>query len=98
MIEANGDVYPCDFYCLDKYRRGNLTDASLRELATSAGAEAFLACQACRREPCATCPYARICNGGCRRQNTCYLTDDGCAYQDVLAQLVPELAHMYGLG
>jgi uncharacterized protein len=97
VIEANGDVYPCDFYCLDEYRLGNLADASLHELSTSAGAEAFLAGQAWRREPCATCPYARICNGGCRRQNTCCLTDEGCAYQDVLAQLVPGLARMYGL-
>lgn len=97
VIEANGDVYPCDFYCLDEFRLGNLADASLHELSASAGAEAFLAGQACRREPCASCPYARICNGGCRRQNTCYLTDEGCAYQDVLAQLVPGLARMYGL-
>ena len=31
-------------------------------------------------------------------ENVCYLTNDGCAYQAVLAQLVPALAHMYGLG
>ena len=60
--------------------------------------EAFLAEQSCRRKPCATSPYARICNGGCRRQNVCYLTDDACAYRDVLAQIVPALARMYGLG
>ena len=97
VIEANGDVYPCDFYCLDEYRLGNLADAPLHELSTSAGAKAFLSGQACRREPCATCPYARICNGGCRRQNVCYLTDDGCAYRDLLVEAVPALARMYGL-
>ncbi len=98
VIESNGDVYPCDFYCLDEWRLGNLADASLHELSSGDTAGAFLAGQACRREPCATCPYARICNGGCRRQNVCYLTSDLCAYQAVLAQLVPALAHMYGLG
>ena len=98
VIESNGDVYPCDFYCLDEYRLGDLADASLRELSTSAGAEAFMAEQACRRGPCATCPYARICNGGCRRQNVCYLTEDDCAYRDVFAQIIPALARMYGLG
>ena len=98
VVEANGDVYPCDFYCLDEYRLGNLADAPLRELGRSARAEAFLAKQSCRRDPCATCPYARICNGGCRRQSVCYLTDNVCAYRDVLAQIVPTLARMYGLG
>lgn len=97
VVESNGDVYPCDFYCLDECRLGNLTDAPLHELATSAGTEAFLAAQACRRAPCASCPYARICNGGCRRQNVCYLAENGCAHRDVLAQIIPALSRMYGL-
>lgn len=98
VVESSGEVYPCDFYCLDEYLLGNLADAPLRELGANASADAFLAGQACRREPCATCSYARICNGGCRRQNTCYLTDGACAYRDVLAQIVPALARVYGLG
>ena len=97
VIEANGDVYPCDFYCLDEYRLGNIADASLHQLSTSAPAQTFLDEEACRKAPCATCPYARICNGGCRRQNVCYLTEGGCAYRDVLAQIVPALARMHGL-
>jgi uncharacterized protein len=97
VIEANGDVYPCDFYCLDEYRLGSLTDTPLHELSTSAGALAFLDAQDCRRGPCAACAFARICNGGCRRQNVCYLTDDRCAYQDVLAEVLPALAQMYAL-
>ena len=98
VIEANGDVYPCDFFCLDEHRMGNLADAPLRELETGASASGFLAGQACRREPCASCPYARICNGGCRRQNVCYLTEDDCAYRDVLALIVPELMRMSASG
>lgn len=97
VVEANGDVYPCDFYCLDEYLLGNLANAPLHKLGTGVDAEAFLAGQSCRREPCATCPYARICNGGCRRQNVCYLTESSCAYRDVLAHIVPALAQMYGL-
>lgn len=97
VVEANGDVYPCDFYCLDQYRLGNLKDAPLRTLSTSAGAQAFLDGQSCRREPCATCQFARICNGGCRRQNVCYLTDKSCAYQAVLAEVLPSLAKLYGI-
>ncbi len=95
VIESNGDVYPCDFYCLDQYRLGNLADASLHELSTSSGAQAFLDEQDCRRGPCATCRFARICNGGCRRQNVCYLTENSCAYQAVLAEVLPTLAELY---
>lgn len=97
VVEANGDVYPCDFYCLDEHLLGNLADAPLRELGTNAAAQRFLDGGACRREPCATCRFARICNGGCRRQNVCYLAKDGCAYQDVLAEVLPALAQLYGL-
>lgn len=98
VVESNGDVYPCDFYCLDEYRLGNLRDVPLREMGLADNAQRFLGEGACRREPCDACPYARICNGGCRRQNVCYLTDDGCAYQAVLDEVVPALAHLYGLG
>lgn len=97
VIEANGDVYPCDFYCLDHYRLGNLTDAPLRTLSLSDNARSFLDEGACRRDPCQTCTFARICNGGCRRQNVCYLTDKSCAYQAVLSEVVPELAYLYDI-
>lgn len=97
VIEANGDVYPCDFYCLDQYRLGNLADMPLRDIGRSDVAHTFLSKGSCRREPCASCSFARICNGGCRRQNVCYLTEDACAYQDVLAEALPELARLYNL-
>ena len=97
VVEANGDVYPCDFYCLDQYRLGNLTEDALLELGRSNIARRFLDEGACRKRLCATCSYARICNGGCRRQNVCYLTEESCAYQEVLAQVLPILAQMYGL-
>ncbi len=96
VVESNGDVYPCDFYCLDERRLGNLADASLHELGTSLRAQEFLGREDCRREPCATCRFARICNGGCRRQNVCYLTDGSCAHQAVLAEVLPALAQLYG--
>ena len=30
IIEANGDVFPCDFYVLDQYRTGNVRDEDFR--------------------------------------------------------------------
>ena len=28
VIEGNGDVYPCDFYCLDEYCMCNINEVS----------------------------------------------------------------------
>lgn len=95
VVESNGDVYPCDFYCLDEYRMGNLVDMRLRDMTTSEASRHFIGEEDCRRAPCDVCPYVRICYGGCRRQNVCYLSDDSCAYRDVLAEVMPELAQMY---
>ena len=42
VIEANGDVYPCDFYCIDKYNLGNIKTSSLKELFMSSNSITFL--------------------------------------------------------
>ncbi len=26
VLESNGDLYPCDFYCKEEYRLGNIAD------------------------------------------------------------------------
>jgi uncharacterized protein len=98
VIESNGDVYPCDFYCLDEYRMGNIAHDRLRDMTSSKVSRRFIDEEDCRRTPCTSCPYATLCGGGCRRQNVCYLTDGRCAHRDVLAQILPALAETYGLG
>jgi len=84
IVEADGSVYPCDFYVLDCYKMGNLTNSKLSILKEARAAQSFL------REPCdmaklcMKCPYAKICLGGCKRmKNTMYLNDaeDFCGYQ-----------------
>jgi len=94
VIEANGDVYPCDFYCLDEYCLGSLQESSFAQLAASAHASAFLNGAACQKEPCLTCSVRQFCNGGCRRQNVCFLREDFCAYQKVLTAVLPELQQL----
>ncbi|MBR0138648.1 MAG: SPASM domain-containing protein [Erysipelotrichaceae bacterium] len=91
VIEANGDVYPCDFYCLDEYLMGNVNDNTIEELRNSNGAKALMDGSECEKAPCKDCRFRNICHGGCQRQNLCYLKDDYCAYQNVLGEIVPEL-------
>ena len=91
VIEANGDVYPCDFYCLDEYRMGSIIDSSLNELKSSDGFRLFMKGSNCEKLICESCRYRNICHGGCQRQNITYLKDDYCGYQKALDLLVPEL-------
>jgi len=91
VIESNGDVYPCDFYCLDKYLMGNIKNKTFEELKISAGAKELLKTSNCEKTICQTCQFRNICHGGCQRQNVCYLKDDYCAYQELLDLAVPEL-------
>ena len=35
IIEADGSVYPCDFYVLDKYKVGNIKEDSIFDLLKS---------------------------------------------------------------
>lgn len=94
VIESNGNVYPCDFYCLDEYCLGNLANDSFSDLFHSKAASAFINNAQFMKKPCAYCKYQPVCHGGCRRQNVCYLDDAQCAYQQLLDEIVPKLMYM----
>lgn len=66
VVEGDGSVYPCDFYCSDEWKLGNLED-SFEELLHSARAERFVGESRKQHEKCAACPYLSLCHGGCRR-------------------------------
>ena len=42
IIESDGSVYPCDFYCLDEYKLGNILERNMQELLVSPPMHAFL--------------------------------------------------------
>lgn len=67
VVEADGSVYPCDFYALDQWKLGNIRTGSVREMMESRTARRFL--EAAREVPekCRSCRYYPICRGGCRR-------------------------------
>ena len=67
VVEADGSVYPCDFYCLDEYRVGNLNEDSFEDMQGHLVESGFLQASAVHTEQCGTCPYYNICRGGCRR-------------------------------
>ena len=69
VVEANGSVYPCDFYVLDQYNTGKLTEHTLHELFDSPLMQAFIKEERDLPPLCNTCTYLKYCNGGCKRMN-----------------------------
>ncbi len=67
VIEADGSIYPCDFYVLDKYRLGSVLTNSIEELDAARIRSGFLTESQNREEACAKCRYQLLCRGGCRR-------------------------------
>lgn len=67
VVEADGSVYPCDFYVLDEYRLGSLEEASLEEINEKRKEIHFVEDSAVMHADCEDCKYAPICRGGCRR-------------------------------
>lgn len=67
VVEADGSVYPCDFYVLDEWKMGNIKSDSLGKLLLSDKAKSFVEFSRSVSSECRTCKYYPICKGGCRR-------------------------------
>lgn len=67
VVEADGGVYPCDFYVLDEYKLGSLKQNSFEEIHEKRKEIHFVEDSAIMHEDCKKCKYAPICRGGCRR-------------------------------
>jgi uncharacterized protein len=67
LVEADGSVYPCDFYVLDEWRLGNVNETSLARMMKSETAARFVAMSRDQNPDCLRCEWRCLCNGGCRR-------------------------------
>ena len=67
VVEADGSVYPCDFYMLDVWRLGNLTVDSFPELEHRRQALGFIEASCVYPPECHSCKWASLCRCGCRR-------------------------------
>jgi len=91
VIEANGDVYPCDFYVLDKYKCGNIYDMSFEDIEKSDTAKNFLKDMPLKNI-CRNCKVLSICGGGCKRYRDFYHEiENYCPYQEFLYTVYNEL-------
>lgn len=67
VVEADGSVYPCDFYVLDEYRLGNLNENSFDEIQKKRNIIQFVENSYSHSSECKECKYSFICRGGCRK-------------------------------
>lgn len=67
VIEADGSVYPCDFFVLDQYRLGNLNEVDFDTINQKRKELHFIDYSEKKPADCLTCPYYSLCLGGCMR-------------------------------
>jgi uncharacterized protein len=65
-VEGDGSVYPCDFYCMDEWRLGEVSD-SFDKLYGGDKAGQFVQSSNHTLDECRRCQYFSLCRGGCRR-------------------------------
>lgn len=93
VVEADGGVYPCDFYVLDPYKLGNLNECDFDEIESARGGSGFLAEEGIHSS-CLACEFMFICRGGCKRYKTdgkYILCDD---YKAFFAYTLPRMKQL----
>ncbi len=66
-VEADGSVYPCDFYMTDAYRLGNVHENKMREIDQARERLQFIEESRRKDAACKSCAYYALCKGGCKR-------------------------------
>lgn len=95
LLEADGSVYPCDFYVQPFHRLGNLHHASLAQLEASPVGNTFLEESWSLPEQCSRCRWLDLCRGGCKR----YRDENGlfrfcAAYRKFFRACIPQLCQL----
>ena len=93
VVEADGSVYPCDFYCTDDYYLGNISTDDFSSLEHSPRAVAFIRESLEIPEQCKKCEFYMMCKGGCKRERRDL--DKCTAYKTFFRLALPYLKRMY---
>ena len=67
LLEADGSVYPCDFYVLDNWKLGSLINDSYSDIKKNPKIKEFEEMSYTLDKKCTVCEFFHICRGGCRR-------------------------------
>ena len=88
VSEANGNIYPCDFYCTDEYFLGNILETDFATMEKSETAKNFIKESLKIPEKCKNCNVFGLCRaGGCKRTQ---VSEDYCiAYKRFFTSCLP---------
>lgn len=75
VVEADGQVYPCDFYVIDQYKLDNLNYCSFEDINQKMKEKNFIESSFELNQECRTCKFLNICHGGCKRYREPKLDD-----------------------
>lgn len=99
-LEADGSVYPCDFYMADQWMLGNILSCSFQEMAEGETAGQFIS-QSVIGSQCRECKWGWLCRGGCRRDREQEKNIFCKSYEDFFEYSIQRLesaaAMIYGL-
>jgi len=76
VIEADGSLYPCDFYVLDEWFIGSIMKESFEVLIADPKMDEFVQVSKNITPNCKACEYYFLCRGGCRRDREPYKEGD----------------------
>ena len=103
VIEADGSVYPCDFYALDQWRLGNILTDSFEAMEEKRAELGFVEWSRRIPEECRSCKWLQLCRNGCRRNREPVTADTTgrnyfcTAYRGFFEYAYPRLAEVYRL-
>jgi len=67
VVEADGSVYPCDFFVMDGYRLGSFCEHTVAQIDESRDGLGFLEKSLQHDKKCDSCRFYPLCRGGCTR-------------------------------
>lgn len=67
VAEANGNIYPCDFYCNDENLLGNIVNDSFSSIDKKRLTLRFIEDSPNTSNDCINCKWRPLCRGGCKR-------------------------------
>ncbi|MFT8316541.1 MAG: anaerobic sulfatase maturase [Clostridium sp.] len=75
VVEADGSVYPCDFYVTDYWKLGNLNKYNFDTLIKDPKVSEFIKSSLFVDDKCKKCKFFMLCRGGCRRWREPYIDE-----------------------
>jgi len=92
VVEADGGVYPCDFYVLDEYRVADLSCQNLKNVFEAVASSDFLKESRLQPTHCTDCAYVKWCGGGCKRMaRAVYGAGGNCGMRAFLDECLTDL-------